>query len=337
MKLLIFFLLLTLNAYSASHKEIKLIYEGLDRSYLLYVPDNISNKEETNLVIGLHGYTGTASGFESQTTGGFSKSADNYGFIAVYPQGLHFNSEQNNASTYVSSWNDMAASKTKTSSGEICAVDASIYPKYPNCQNGGRCSWSSCSNDLGFIKRIIELTKNKYEIKHVYVLGMSNGGMMAQALACEYPLLFKGVVNVVGMQHKDLSCIPSEPVNFIIYGGRKDTIVPPARIKSFDGYFYEPMNNTYNNWSSKFNCKTNSIIDFKYNDHFTKQVAEVCDKGVKIISLLNLDRGHYWPGIKKSTGYCHTEDQSEMNYSVCEFSTTNEWGNEFILDLMFNL
>lgn len=337
MKILIIFLLLSLNAYSALHQEVELIYEDLNRSYLLYVPENIIEKEETDLVIGLHGYTGTASGFESQTTGGFSKSADGYGFIAIYPQGLHFNSIQNDASTYVSSWNDLAGSKTSTSNGEICAVDADIYPQYPNCKNSGRCSWSSCNNDLGFIKRIIELTKNEYNINNIYVLGMSNGGMMAQALACEYPNLFKAVVNVVGMQHKGLSCIPSEPINFIIYGGAKDTIVPPVTIKSSDGYFYEPMSNTYNDWSSKFNCKTNSIIDFQFNDHFTKQVAEICDNNVKVISLLNHDSGHYWPGIKRSAGFCHTEDQSDMNYSVCKFSTDNDWGNEFILDMLFNL
>tara|TARA_B100001093_G_scaffold15806_1_gene14497 strand:+ start:364 stop:1377 length:1014 start_codon:yes stop_codon:yes gene_type:complete len=337
MKLLIIFLILSLNVYSSLHQEVELIYEDLNRSYLLYVPENIIEKEETDLVIGLHGYTGTASGFESQTTGGFSKSADRYGFIAVYPQGLHFNSIQNDASTYVSSWNDLAGSKTSTSSGEICAVDADIYPQYPNCKNGGRCSWASCNNDLGFIKRIIELTKNKYNINNIYVLGMSNGGMMAQALACEYPNLFKAVVNVVGMQHKGLSCIPSEPINFIIYGGAKDTTVPPVTIKSSDGYFYEPMSNTYNDWSSKFNCKTNSIIDFQFNDRFTKQVAEICDNSVKVISLLNHDSGHYWPGIKRSAGFCHTEDQSDMNYSVCKFSTDNDWGNEFILDMLFNL
>jgi polyhydroxybutyrate depolymerase len=337
MKLLIIFLILSLNVYSSLHQEVELIYEDLNRSYLLYVPENIIEKEETDLVIGLHGYTGTASGFESQTTGGFSKSADRYGFIAVYPQGLHFNSIQNDASTYVSSWNDLAGSKTSTSSGEICAVDADIYPQYPNCKNGGRCSWASCNNDLGFIKRIIELTKNKYNINNIYVLGMSNGGMMAQALACEYPNLFKAVVNVVGMQHKGLSCIPSEPINFIIYGGAKDTSVPPVTIKSSDGYFYEPMSNTYNDWSSKFNCKTNSIIDFQFNDRFTKQVAEICDNSVRVISLLNHDSGHYWPGIKRSAGFCHTEDQSDMNYSVCKFSTDNDWGNEFILDMLFNL
>lgn len=337
MKLLIIFLLLSLKAYSALHQEVELIYEDLNRSYLLYVPENIIEIEETDLVIGLHGYTGTASGFESQTTGGFSKSADRYGFIAIYPQGLYFNSIQNDASTYVSSWNDLAGSKTNTSNGEICAVDADIYPQYPNCKNGGRCSWSSCNNDLGFIKRVIELTKNKYKINNIYVLGMSNGGMMAQALACEYPNLLKGVVNIVGMQHKGLSCIPSEPINFIIYGGAKDTTVPPVKIKSSDGYFYEPMSNTYNDWSSKFNCKTNSIIDFQFNDRFTKQVAEICDNNVKVISLLNHDRGHYWPGIKRSAGFCHTEDQSDMNYSICKFLTDNDWGNDFILDMLFNL
>ena len=337
MKLLIIFLILSLNVYSSLHQEVELIYEDLNRSYLLYVPENINEKEETDLVIGLHGYTGTASGFESQTTGGFSKSADRYGFIAVYPQGLYFNSIQNDASTYVSSWNDLAGSKTNTSNGEICAVDADIYPQYPNCKNGGRCSWSNCNNDLGFIKRIIELTKNKYKINNIYVLGMSNGGMMAQALACEYPNLLKGVVNIVGMQHKGLSCIPSEPINFIIYGGAKDTTVPPVKIKSSDGYFYEPMSNTYNDWSSKFNCKSNSIIDFQFNDRFTKQVAEICDNNVQVISLLNHDRGHYWPGIKRSAGFCHTEDQSDMNYSICKFSTDNDWGNEFILDMLFNL
>ena len=34
-----------------------------------------------------------------------------------------------------------------------------IYPKYPNCKNNNRCSWTSCSDDIGFIKNIIDLTK----------------------------------------------------------------------------------------------------------------------------------------------------------------------------------
>ena len=334
-----FLALLFLSFYVASNSmiEFEMEHDLLNRTYLKYVPSNINLNNEIDLFIGLHGYTGTASGFEKQTTGGFNNAADKYGFIAIYPQGHHFNSFFKWNSSFISSWNDLVGSKTKTPNGEICSLDADIVPKYPNCKEGGRCSWTSCTDDLGFIKKIIDQAKLDHNIRDVYVLGMSNGGMMAQALACEYPNLLKGVVNIVGMQHKGLSCIPSEPINFIIYGGAKDTTVPPVKIKSSDGYFYEPMSNTYNDWSSKFNCKTNSIIDFQFNDRFTKQVAEICDNSVKVISLLNRDRGHYWPGIKRSVGFCHTEDQSEMNYSVCKFSTDNDWGNDFILDILFNL
>ena len=75
----------------------------------------------------------------------------------------------------------MSASKGYGSKGEICSADAIIYPKYPNCKNRNRCTWTSCDDDLGFLKKIIDLTKDYYNINKVYVLGMSNGGMMAQA------------------------------------------------------------------------------------------------------------------------------------------------------------
>ena len=68
--------------------EVSLEYEGVSRSYLLYVPDNISLDNQNDLVIGLHGYTGTASGFEKETTGGFNLTADKYGLIVIYPKDL---------------------------------------------------------------------------------------------------------------------------------------------------------------------------------------------------------------------------------------------------------
>ena len=205
-----FLALLFLSFYVASNSmiEFEMEHDLLNRAYLKYVPSNINLNNEIDLFIGLHGYTGTASGFEKQTTGGFNNAAEKYGFIAIYPQGHHFNSFFKWNSSFISSWNDLVGSKTKTPNGEICSLDADIAPKYPNCNEGGRCSWTSCTDDLGFIKKIIDQAKLDHNIRHVYVLGMSNGGMMAQALACKYSDLFQGVVNIVGMQHKDLSCIP---------------------------------------------------------------------------------------------------------------------------------
>ena len=91
MNKLLILLFLTLNLSSSVMNEISFEHEGERRSYLLYVPDNINLDNENDLVIGLHGYTGTASGFEKETTGGFNVAADKYGFIAIYPQGAFFN------------------------------------------------------------------------------------------------------------------------------------------------------------------------------------------------------------------------------------------------------
>ena len=46
--------------------EISFKHDEVSRSYMMYVPDNVSLDNENDLVIGLHGYTGTASGFEKK-------------------------------------------------------------------------------------------------------------------------------------------------------------------------------------------------------------------------------------------------------------------------------
>ena len=333
--LFIFFTSISIS--SGPMVEHSISHESVNRTYLKYIPENIDSDNEADLFIGLHGYTGTASGFEKQTTGGFNDAADKYKFLAIYPQGLYFNSIENDSGSFVSSWNDLAGSRTKTPNGEICAIDADIYPQYPNCSEGGRCAWASCSDDLGFIKKIIDRTNEDHKIRDIYLIGMSNGGMMAQALACKYPNIFKGVVNVVGMQQKDLSCIPKEPVNFIIYGSLKDTVVPPINIRASDGYFYEPMEKTFNAWSKQFECKSFKQLDFNLNDDFEKKIASDCENNVQIISLLNKDAGHFWPGIDRNVGFCFSPPQSNIDYSKCNFSIVNEWGNDFLINLLFEL
>lgn len=333
--LVLFFVSIFISSEPMTEHSIS--HESINRTYLKYIPENIDFENEVDLFIGLHGYTGTATGFEKQTTGGFNNAANKYKFLAIYPQGLYFNSIENDPSSFVSSWNDLAGSKTKTPNGEICAIDADIYPQYPNCSEGGRCAWASCSDDLGFIKKIIDRANDDHKIRDIYLLGMSNGGMMAQALACKYPSIFKGVVNVVGMQQKDLSCIPKEPVNFIIYGSIKDTVVPPINIRAADGYFYEPMEDTFNAWSKQFECKSFEQLDFSLNDDFEKKIAFDCKNNIQIISLLNKDAGHFWPGIDRNVGFCFSPPQSNIEYSKCNFSIVNEWGNDFLINLLFEL
>ena len=336
----IFLLIFISNSVCSNEvQKVDLIYNGEERQYLIYSP--ISNKESPNkIVIGLHGYTGSASGFEIETTGGFNLMADKYNFIAVYPQGSYFFEKSlfrgEITSNYISSWNDLTGSKTKTPNGETCAVDAVVYAKYENCigTNAGRCAWTSCGDDIGFIKDIILSVKDKFDIDDIYVVGMSNGGKMAHALGCEYPDLIKGVINVVGSPQYGLACKPKGPVNYIIYAGFKDDVVPPFDVVSFDKYFYTPLTDIVNNWKTSFNCTNLESNTINTHNLIQEKIHTGCDDDVKIISLLNMDKGHSWPGSEDNAGFCRSNLQSEIDIQLCE-SKSNLWGNEFLLERLF--
>ena len=70
-------------------ERVNMLFDNEERHYLVYVPDKQRDQID-KIVIGLHGYTGSATGFEMETTGGFNTSADKYNFIAIYPQGSFF-------------------------------------------------------------------------------------------------------------------------------------------------------------------------------------------------------------------------------------------------------
>ena len=341
MKLFLLFIIsISFYVQSNEMERFDLNYQNENRHFLMYVPK--SDKKINKILIGLHGYTGSASGFEMETTGGFNKSADKYNFIAVYPQGSFFyeNSYERGqiSSNYVSSWNDLTGSKTKTPIGETCATDAVMYPKYPNCKgtDAGRCAWTSCGDDVGYIKNIIDMVKKKFNIDDVYIVGMSNGGKMAHALGCAFGNEIKGIINVVGSPQYGLACKPKDPVNYIIYAGNKDFVVPPFDIVSHDKYFYTPVNNITEEWSKTFACKNKKSIKYDKNDLIHEEIFSNCSDNVSVISLVNMDKGHSWPGTKESAGFCKTDSQKEINLDSCKH-IDNEWGNDFLLEKLFKL
>ena len=339
-KLFIICLLISSNLILSETERVNLAFKDINRHYLVYEPSSNIN-DPKKIVIGLHGYTGSASGFEIETTGGFNTMAEKYNFVAVYPQGSYFY-EKNYfrgaiISSYVSSWNDLTGSKTKTPIGETCAIDAVIYPKFDDCQgtDAGRCAWTSCGDDLGFIKKIINDVKDRFKIDDIYIVGMSNGGKMAHALACEYPDLIKGVINVVGSPQYGLACKPKAPVNYIIYAGFKDDVVPPFDVVSFDKYFYTPVTDIMKEWTTIFNCSNEKSVTYDDFDLIQEKVFSDCDGGVKVTSLLNMNRGHSWPGSEDNAGFCRSNKQSDIDIEECK-TKINSWGNDFLLERLFN-
>jgi polyhydroxybutyrate depolymerase len=61
-------------------------FEGLDRTYMVYLPTSYTQGQQLPLLLALHGLTQTGSIMMQFT--GFNTWADQYGFIVVYPDGI---------------------------------------------------------------------------------------------------------------------------------------------------------------------------------------------------------------------------------------------------------
>ena len=270
-------------------QEHNILHDESIRTFYTYVPSTL-NKEMT-LVVGLHGYTGNAKTFIRDGDANFNNFLEANNFIGVYPEGKSFKANGRN----FSSWNDLAGSIGKGPKGDICDIDRDYYPFPPDCSNPHRCSWASCGDDIGFIEKVIDHHKDKYDIKSVIVIGMSNGGMIAQAIGCNLADKVDAIINIEGMQALGMSCIPKKPITMVIYGAKNDTTVPPEDILASDGYFYEPMKNTVNDWKNSFNCSNSSIEETSNPAKITQERFYDCDGDVTITSILDHNNVHDWP------------------------------------------
>ena len=276
------------KVYDEMHSH-TIYHDGSLREYYIHVPENLN--ENIDLVVGLHGYTGTPESFIRTGDADFNNFLSSKKMIGVYPVGKSFYFK----GRFFSSWNDLTGSIGEGPKGDICDIERDFYPYPPDCSEPHRCSWASCGDDIGFLEKVIDEVKSKYNIDNVFVAGMSNGGMIAQAVGCSIPDKVDGVINIAGMQSLGMSCVPYLPTSMVIYGSKKDTTVPPLEIVASDGYFYEPMPNTVDEWKNAFNCSKKEVEEINLPSRITKTHYSDCDDGVTITSLLDHENTHDWP------------------------------------------
>ena len=84
--LIIFFLRPSVTDTSDNHIDGSIVFDGIERTYHLYIPDSYSPGKPVPLLIVLHGGGGTGRDMEFKTTHeGFDRLADKENFIVVYP------------------------------------------------------------------------------------------------------------------------------------------------------------------------------------------------------------------------------------------------------------
>ncbi len=318
-------------------------HDGIEREYFVYLPSAYEKGTPLPLVIGLHGYTTAATGFAIETTTGFNHYAERKGFIAVYPQATHFTTKNQEGKPWViSSWNDLAGNKSESPLGPMCSADSVQYPCPPECGECGRCHWTSCNDDVGFINKLLEELKvslNTDENRY-YLIGVSNGAMMAHRLACELNGQFSAVALTIARLERGFSCTPDQPMALIQINGGLDTAVPPDGSVSSDGYFYTSTLTVSEDWARRAKCNTEGK---PWNNDITRAQGLLCliydaceNQQTEIIDCIWPEGLHVWPGNIGGGGWCVSEIQKQSipEFPLCRHISKDSriWGSDLIWD-----
>ena len=244
-----------------------IVVDGITRTYIVRVPFNYhQNDAPLPLVIGMHGVGGSGEQFEKDYD--FSKKADESNFIAVYPDGV----QKADGLLKIRSWN----------AGGCC--------DYAMNQN---------INDVKFIQTLIEILPQRFRInsRKIYVVGMSNGGMMAYRLATELSHKIAAAASVSGNMMNTPDSSLSGPIPILHIHSKLDTKVPFSGGVGIGEVHFKPAEEGLAYWRNRNNCL--SEADSIQKSNYTIQSWKNSDGKIMLQLYLTVDGGHSWPGAMK--------------------------------------
>ncbi len=239
-----------------------LIVDGLERSYILHVPNSYDGSQPAPLVLNFHGGGGDA--VNQWRVSGFNQLADEEGFIVVYPNGTGRLGDK------VLTW------------------------------NGGTCCGYAMTNnidDVAFVRALVADLQVSYNIdpKRIYATGLSNGGIMSYRLACEASDVFAAIGPVAGtLNYK--RCQPGQPVSVIHFHGTDDTHLPydgGYGSDSVAGVLFASVRESVDFWLAANQCsltpQTESFADIQHDTY-------TCAQGTSVELYTIIGGKHAWPG-----------------------------------------
>lgn len=167
-------------------------------------------------------------------------------------------------------------------------------------------------NDSEFLLKIIEVVSRQYNIdsNRIYVTGISNGGFMAQRLACYAPHKFAAFASVAagGYASMPVDCDKNTPVNMLYMHGTADQKVPWEGLGIIDGNGNRQLvtmsiSSSIKFWASRNQCGpkvARKDIPAKGNSPGTQVnvfSSNECSGNAEVILYAIIGGGHNWPGV----------------------------------------
>ena len=272
--------------------------DGEARHFFVYLPDAYGSRP-LPVVLALHGYGSTATGFAAAHALNQHANANDY--IIVYPQGAGFYTDPawQKEETLISSWNDLA-SNYPVAAGPHCLPDRLPYPCYASCGECKACDWTSCEDDVGFLLGIVDNLQSTLmtDLRRFYLLGNSNGGSMAQRLGCDYPDRFAAVAIMIYQMPPGHACGPHQALPMIHYYGDLDTGVPSDGEPSPYGWVYTSAAENTSIWAAAMGCAIPAVpwetpLTEAHNLHC--EAYTQCEKQhAEVVSCGDPSAGHEW-------------------------------------------
>ena len=273
-------LLFTGFVFSSSAQQTinaSITHDGIERDYILYVPEIYDGSTAVPLVLNFHGFGSGAS--QQMVYGDFRDIADTEGFLLVHPEGTTFIGNQ--------FW------------------------------NVGFPGLSSTVDDVGFTEALIDELATLYaiDLDRVYATGMSNGGFMSFLLACQLSEKIAAVASVTGSVTQDTfdDCNAQLLTPVLQIHGTEDDVVSynendlslpiPNVISDWVDH---------NNCETTPTTTTLPDVDVSDGSTIEYSVYEDGDNGITTEHMKVIGGGHTWPGSVINTAGTNQDIDASM-------------------------
>jgi polyhydroxybutyrate depolymerase len=298
-------LLFTGFVFSSSAQQTinaSITHDGIERDYILYVPEIYDGSTAVPLVLNFHGFGSSAS--QQMFYGDFRDIADTEGFLLVHPEGTTLIGNQ--------FW------------------------------NVGFPGLSSTIDDVGFTEALIDELATLYtiDLDRVYATGMSNGGFMSFLLACQLSEKIAAVASVTGSMTQDTfdDCNAQLPTPVLQIHGTEDDVVSynennlSLPIPDVISYWVD-----HNNCETTPTTTTLPDVDVSDGSTIEYSVYEDGDNGITTEHMKVIGGGHTWPGsILNSAGTNQDIDASMeiwlffSRYDINGLLSTDDYENRHV-------